>query len=44
MTAPLIPLHGGYRDLKPYYMAEIVHDATVVFCDRLIDKAVAHGY
>ncbi len=23
--------HGGYRNLKPYQNAEIVHDATVVF-------------
>jgi len=35
---PLIPPHGGYRDLKSYQMAEIVYDATVVFCDRFIDK------
>jgi hypothetical protein len=33
-----IPPHGGYRDLKSYQMAEIVHDATVVFCDRFIDR------
>ncbi|MDZ7346871.1 MAG: four helix bundle suffix domain-containing protein [candidate division KSB1 bacterium] len=30
--------HGGYRNLKSYQMAEIVYDATVVFCNRLIDK------
>ncbi len=35
---PLIPPHGGYRELKSYQMAEIVHDATVVFCDRFVDK------
>lgn len=35
---PLIPPHGGYRDLKSYQMAEIVYDGTVVFCDRFIDK------
>jgi restriction system protein len=35
---PLIPPHGGYRDLKSYQMAEIVFDATTVFCDRFIDK------
>lgn len=35
---PLIPPHGGYRDLQSYKMAEIVYDATVVFCDRFIDK------
>jgi restriction system protein len=34
----LIPPHGGYRDLKSYQMAEIVFDATVVFCDRFISK------
>jgi four helix bundle suffix protein len=37
-TSVLIPPHGGYRDLKSYQMAEIVHDATSVFCDRFIDK------
>lgn len=34
----LIPAHGGYRDLQSYQMAEIVYDATVVFCDRFISK------
>lgn len=34
----LIPPHGGYRSLKSYQTAEIVYDATVVFCDRFIDK------
>jgi restriction system protein len=34
----LIPPHGGYRDLKSYQMAEIVHDGTVVFCDRFVDR------
>ncbi len=37
-TSTLIPPHGGYRALKSYQMAEIVHDATAVFCDRFIDK------
>jgi four helix bundle suffix protein len=32
----LIPAHGGYRDLQSYQMAEIVYDATKVFCDRFI--------
>ena len=35
--AGLIPPHGGYRELKSYQMAEIVYDATVVFCRRFID-------
>jgi four helix bundle protein len=34
----LIPAHGGYRDLKSFQNAAIVYDATVVFCDRFIDK------
>jgi restriction system protein len=34
----LIPPHGGYRNLKSYQTAETVYDATVVFCDRFIDK------
>src|ERR1043165_462218 len=34
---PIRP-HGGYRQLKSYQTAEIIYDATVVFCDRFIDK------
>jgi len=34
----LIPPHGGYRELQSYRMAEIVFDATAVFCDRFIDR------
>jgi restriction system protein len=37
-TPKLIPAHGGYRDLQSYQMAEIVYDATVTFCDRLISR------
>jgi len=33
----LIPPHGGYQDLQSYQMSEIVHDGTVVFCDRFIN-------
>jgi len=35
---PLIPPHGGYRDLQSYQMSEIVYDGTTVFCDRFIDR------
>jgi four helix bundle suffix protein len=38
MTDRLIPPHGGYAKLKSYQSAEIVYDATVVFCDRFIDR------
>jgi len=34
----LIPLHGGYRKLKSYQLAQLVYDVTVRFCDRYIDK------
>jgi len=34
----LIPKHGGYRDLKSFQNAAIVYDATVVFCDRFLEK------
>jgi four helix bundle suffix protein len=34
----LIPPHGGYRNLKSYQTAEIIYDATVIFCDRFIDR------
>ncbi len=30
--------HGGYGALKAYQNAEIIYDATVVFCDRFIDR------
>ncbi len=35
----LIEPHGGYQKLKSFKMAEIVYDATVVFCDRFIERA-----
>ncbi|MBE0425365.1 MAG: four helix bundle protein [Nitrospirae bacterium] len=34
----LIPPHGGYCNLKSYQTAEIIYDATAVFCNRFIDK------
>lgn len=34
----LIPLHGGYRKLKSFQMAQLVYDVTVRFCGRYIDK------
>ncbi len=38
MAGSFIPKHGGYQNLLSYQKAEIVFDATVVFCDRYIDK------
>ena len=34
----LLP-HGGYEHLRSYKVAEAVYDATVVFCDRFIEKS-----
>ena len=34
----LIPLHGGYRKLKSFQLAQLVYDVTVRFCDRYIDR------
>lgn len=34
----LIPPHGGYRNLRSFQTAQLVYDATVVFCNRFIDK------
>ena len=35
---PLIPKHGGYRNLKSFQVAQLVYDVTVRFCDRYIDR------
>lgn len=37
-SGPLMP-HGGYEKLRAYAVAEAVYDATVVFCDRFIEKS-----
>ena len=34
-TGPFLP-HGGYRKLRSYKVAEVVYDATVVFCRRFL--------
>jgi len=34
----LIPPHGGYRKLRSFQTAQLVYDATVIFCERFIDK------
>lgn len=37
-SEPLIPKHGGYRNLKSFQLAQLIYDVTVRFCDRYIDK------
>src|SRR5947199_1232963 len=34
----LISLHGGYRRLKSFQVAQLAYDVTVRFCDRYITK------
>jgi len=34
----LIPLHGGYRKLKSFQVAQLAYDVTVRFCNRYIEK------
>ncbi len=34
----IIAPHGGYRSLKSFQTAEIVCDATLAFCDRLVGR------
>ena len=34
----LVPLHGGYRNLKSFQLAQLAYDVTVRFCDRYIEK------
>jgi hypothetical protein len=33
----LISLHGGYRKLKSFQVAQLVYDVTVRFCDRMVE-------
>lgn len=35
---PLLPKHGGYRNLKSFQIAQLAYDVTVRFCDRYIDR------
>ena len=34
----IIQPHGGYRNLRSFQTAQIIYDATVVFCDRFIER------
>src|SRR5664280_990498 len=40
----LIPLHGGYRKLKSFQVAQLAYDVTVRFCERYIDPPSPRGY
>jgi four helix bundle suffix protein len=34
---PLIPQHGGYRQLKSFQLAQLIYDITVRFCELYVD-------
>jgi len=34
----IIGPHGGYRKLRSFQTAQMIYDATVIFCDRFIEK------
>lgn len=34
----LMPMHAGYRKLRSFRAALAVYDATVIFCDRFVEK------
>ncbi len=34
----LFPKHGGFRNLRSFQVAQQVYDATVIFCNRFVDK------
>ncbi len=34
----LIPPHGGYRKLRSFQAAQLVYDATIIFCSRFVDR------
>jgi restriction system protein len=35
----IIPPHGGYRKLRSFQTAQVVYDATVIFCERFIERS-----
>ena len=37
-SGKIIRKHGGYRKLRSFQTAQAVYDATVVFCDRFIER------
>ena len=36
--ASVLAVHGGYRKLQSFQVAQLVYDLTVRFCDRYIDR------
>jgi restriction system protein len=34
----IIPVHGGYRRLRSFQIAQVVYDGTLIFCGRFVDR------
>jgi len=34
----LIPKHGGFRNLRSFQVAQQIFDATLIFCNKFVDK------
>ncbi|NLB65624.1 MAG: four helix bundle protein [Lentisphaerae bacterium] len=37
-ASDLIPKHGGFRNLKSFQVAQLVHDVTLRFCNKYINR------
>ena len=37
-TRAVIPPHGGHRKLRSFQSAQLVYDATVIFCNRFVER------
>jgi len=35
---PLIPKYGGWRKLKSFRMAQLVHEVTALFCEQYVEE------
>jgi len=38
LSEPLIPVHGGYRKLKSFQVAQLAYDVTVRFVEHYVDR------
>lgn len=38
VNEPLLPQHGGYRNLRSFQIAQLCYDVTIRFCERYVPK------
>ena len=34
----MLPAHGGFKNLRTFQIARLIHNGTVIFCERFVDK------